>query len=531
MKIYKSLRFIAFLAVLILSCIFFVSCKEREIRVVDRIILSDRATPVPEILIDTERFESKDFYFENKDGFVYVYEDNIYLSENAPDSFDTILNLYYKGDNNVKSQIRIIREKILADSIAIETESLKFYPGEKVNLAYTLSPPLSSFDGFCLSADKEEYVEFISDSEIVISKNAPLGETITLKASLGNGVYSELKMPIIDVIYDIETPEDLDLLKFDTYGYFKLCANIDLTGYEWDAVREFYGVLDGDGYTITGIEIEEENDCYVGLLINHNFGIVRNLRLYDCSVKRATTSRQSDYFLKEELALMVGGVCGVNKGEIKNAVVDRCQFKNISLGSVTQTRNFMVFCGGICGINYGEIIQCGATSSKFNLTVSSKYERAYASLGGLVGRNNEIISECYSYKNEMKTRLYGTYEERVGVSRLHSYLGGLIGVNNGDGVRSSVSAGNSFNSRCYGSNGEWTTERTGSFIGNAEDNRIYDCYTLYSDINALGSNDSALVYYTSSLKLSNCIGLSSEFFKEENDYLISNYEWKTFIDE
>ncbi|KXL54224.1 endo-1,4-beta-xylanase A precursor [Anaerotignum neopropionicum] len=102
--------------------------------------------------------------------------------------------------------------------------------------------------------------------------------------------------------YLIGTVEELDAMREDLGGYYRLENDIDLSETDWtpvgayrpdpydssgeapDEEYAFHGTFDGNGYTISGLTVEDESMC-VGL-----FGVVANATVENFIIEDATIS-------------------------------------------------------------------------------------------------------------------------------------------------------------------------------------------------------------------------------------------------
>jgi len=146
-------------------------------------------------------------------------------------------------------------------------------------------------------------------------------------------------------------------------GIYKLTADIDLTGKNFNGVPYFRGTLNGDGHTIKGVNINAEGTDigffrYVG-----NEAIVMDLKI-EGSVNASGTAKN------------VGGIVGNNKGFIIN-----CSFK----GTVAGNENV----GGIVGINRADstVTKC----ENYGIVLAT------TNTGGIVGENEGLILKCKNY--------------------------------------------------------------------------------------------------------------------------------------
>lgn len=154
----------------------------------------------------------------------------------------------------------------------------------------------------------------------------------------------------------IRTVADLEKIRANPNGYFRLSGNLDLSGYQlgegWMPIEQFGGTLDGRGYTISNLTISRPSAKNVGL-----FGELRdtakitNLRLEEVNVNGG------EY---------VGALAGASAGNISHVYV-------ISGKVIGQTN----YAGGLVGSQHkGTISNCIVTVSSIN---------GNSSIGGIVG--------------------------------------------------------------------------------------------------------------------------------------------------
>lgn len=149
-----------------------------------------------------------------------------------------------------------------------------------------------------------------------------------------------------------------------------LTADINLTGKEWTPVgnsgQTYNGTFDGQGHTITGLNISSPSEA---VALFHNIGgggKVMNLQLKDVTYKGSTA---------------MGGIAHGNNGTITACSVT---------GTLTNTTNNGAV-GGIAAINFGTITACW-----FNGTITGG-----SKVGGIAGINSYAgsyygkITACY----------------------------------------------------------------------------------------------------------------------------------------
>lgn len=158
--------------------------------------------------------------------------------------------------------------------------------------------------------------------------------------------------------------------------------------------NSFTGLLNGNGYSIINLTINNSVDTNVGLFAN-NAGTIENLTLLNASVAGLHN---------------VGGLVGSNSGLIQNVNIVT---SNVSSGSTI---------GGLVGVNEEE----GKIVGSANLNTNVFTQVANSEIGGLVGYNQGDILNAYSLGN---------------VSTAQSEaVGGLVGLNGVDGTLTAVYA-------------------------------------------------------------------------------------------
>ena len=167
---------------------------------------------------------------------------------------------------------------------------------------------------------------------------------------------------------------------------------------------QFTGILDGQGYSVSGIFINNDNS-YQGLVGNlGESGCIKNIGVTESYIKGYS---------------YIGGVCGANNGgtlsychntgKVKgtDSYVGGVCGRNYNGGIVTYCYNtgkvngggeeiYVGYVGGICGQNYGTLAQSYNTGE---ITGANDY------VGGVCGTNEETLTNCYNkgdvtgYKN------------------------------------------------------------------------------------------------------------------------------------
>ena len=214
----------------------------------------------------------------------------------------------------------------------------------------------------------------------------------------------------------ISTPEQLDQIRNNLNGKYILTANIDLTdalakggslydskgwiaiGYFSDSnTQPFTGVLDGNGYTISGFS--GKGSAGISHLIYNNQGTIKNLTI-------SGTSNGG------------GAFCLINEGLIQNChskvtnsftVYTSTEAKRGGIVNSNGTSGVVEYCSNQADI-IGKVYSNGGSNSKS------------LSIGGIVGMNSGTVRKCYN-TGSISLRAY-----------IHTsgYTSGIVGTG-GDG--------------------------------------------------------------------------------------------------
>lgn len=151
--------------------------------------------------------------------------------------------------------------------------------------------------------------------------------------------------------------------RLDTWSVNKkviLTEDISLVGKDFNGIPSFGGIFDGQGHTISNLNIRK-GLSYAGLFVYiQKNGVVKNLNVTGMVQPEGNTT-------------IVGGIVGDNRGRL--AV---CSFKGIIRGND--------YIGGICGINElsGNISSC----------ISEGFISGKHFVGGITGKNDGNLANC-----------------------------------------------------------------------------------------------------------------------------------------
>ena len=193
----------------------------------------------------------------------------------------------------------------------------------------------------------------------------------------------------------IKTAQDVDNIRNNLSGKYILMNDIDMSSlgsFEsiGDSSNAFTGELNGNGYTISNLNITPSDGTSLGLFATLDGASIRNLRLEN--INTSTT---------------IAAAIGTLAGQAENSIIDNVSAECIITTVDTFTAYFL---GGLVGGVINTTISNSYTTG--NLEVES------ISIGGLVGiaTNNVMLTNTWSGANITSN-----------IAASNTYAGGLIG--------------------------------------------------------------------------------------------------------
>lgn len=187
---------------------------------------------------------------------------------------------------------------------------------------------------------------------------------------------SNQRPPSDDTVY-INTAQDMELIRLNPAGYYKLSADIDMEMYAqgngWDPIESFSGIFEGRGYTIKNLKINRDSERYCGL-----FGEVTSQGVLSAIVLTDVEVNGGEY---------TGALAGSCSGVVSNCEVT---------GSVNGSGKSV---GGLIGAYSVNSV----TSSHANAAVTGTED-----VGGLIGTlHSGAINTSYSEGNVVGSKNIG----------------------------------------------------------------------------------------------------------------------------
>jgi len=248
----------------------------------------------------------------------------------------------------------------------------------------------------------------------------------------------------------------------DNSGYFRLDADIDLSGHSYtpfftSASNYFAGTFDGNGHSIKNfilgsatsnqtvsyansglfggvnakgtvknltiegaiLNVYRSSSTYYGILAGYNAGTIENVTIKNSSLTVAGSTN----------AQYVGGLVGQNQG---TGTITNCHLENVHL-NVTSKADLTV--GGIVAFNAEK-----GTGAKYNTISNNEFKgtitvndtrtdtatRDYSVfVGGIIGKNNSVVKNN-DFDGELTVKVAFS---KMSSYKLDAYIGGLVGLN------------------------------------------------------------------------------------------------------
>lgn len=163
--------------------------------------------------------------------------------------------------------------------------------------------------------------------------------------------------------------------------YWKLAKDLDISSFNGGIPSKFYGVFDGDGYTLSGLTLEISAESFTSDQnygwFEENYGTVKNVKFSDVTITGGVCHNGG--------WVNVGVVAGTNHS---GAVIRNVELENVNI-SIDRSLSRI---GGIAGLNEGEISDCTAGHVLFGDPQVTLFSNG--DLGIICGENRNLISGC-----------------------------------------------------------------------------------------------------------------------------------------
>lgn len=315
-----------------------------------------------------------------------------------------------------------------------------------------------------------------SSSSMVEEKATSRGVLLLVGSVLTLGIFMFSIVNIGNVVVQLSNADDFILMKnmplAGKANYF-VTEDIDFNGEKpegWGEIKNFTGVFDGDHHALKNInfvyDAEKKTNQSIGMVLN-NIGEIKNVSIEDSYFDvdiRTEKDKLISYFYFGVLAAQQGG----NYKE--GGRIDNCRLINV----------------------YADI------DIYSDSTPQNGSNAFIGCVGGLVGDNSSIISNCEVFTNDASKNngLFIDFdvESQTDYRYINVFLGGAVGQNYNGSINNCIVKGLPLDAKSLG---DYNYVHVGGLIGdNDGKNEITNCVL---DINCLSSVDRA--YFWEQLQL------------------------------
>lgn len=230
-------------------------------------------------------------------------------------------------------------------------------------------------------------------------------------SSLQTYLYTENITVTTEWTVDVNTIEEFNAIRSKANGGYKLQLDIDLSSEDWNPIPMFSGLIDGNGHTISGLTIANQQS-QIGF-VGKNTGIIKNLTFSNVDINVPAISQNS----------YVGAIAGKNEGTIDNCVVS---------GSIVVQNHISTyedFTGGISGSN-------GSSATITNCTNNAPIS-GINNVGGITGVSSSNNLSYLTNNGTVQAELYAagivsdsggnfSYCTNNGTISSQSYTAGIV---------------------------------------------------------------------------------------------------------
>lgn len=226
-------------------------------------------------------------------------------------------------------------------TIKLSTSSNNVEVGDSftVTASVTPAPPTGSNLSWTVDYSGITYKTSRNTLSGVVSENADHNVKVTITAQ-----YPEYSAKGTVTLYtsnpdripvNISSVTDLKNIQNNPGKYYVLQSNIDMSGTSWTPF-DFSGTLNGNGYTISGLNVlldkNDNSGIYYAGLFRINTGIITDLTLADATIIVAPDNKGS------ATTINCGALVAENKGTISNCTVSSPKIISHSTNIKTLTR-------------------------------------------------------------------------------------------------------------------------------------------------------------------------------------------------
>lgn len=323
----------------------------------------------PSYYFKGELIENKVFSFASSDETIASVDQEGYVTGKKVGSVSILARC-----ENFEATITIQVAELI--SLVLSEDEIELQPNDQNSIKLTASVKRNGVNV------KAAQVNWSVMDEGVLSLSPTNNEVLVIAKKCGvTAIVAEYKGEVATCIVSsyktIRTVEDMEAIKLDKDGWYKVMNNIDFAGAFWQAITPwagdmvplsnyFGGIFDGQGYTISNITFSA--GWHSGLFgeINEN-AIIKNVSIVN-SVHQSTSNK-------------TGSICALNHGRIENVYTE----STINADSQSMWNSS----GGLVATNYPNAIVR-------NCITKIKATKTYKNVGALIGYNCGLVENTYA---------------------------------------------------------------------------------------------------------------------------------------
>jgi len=380
---------LTFCCMLVVACSQNVNYTKLKSIFVDTVVVDDSRISMPDILgTDTNGnsivVDRSDFFYYSD--FVFYYQGELIVKDNAPSVFDSTMEIVYKHDQSIKTIVDLHKPFVATTSIKLSTL------GDNTNLSIGVYKDIKASVLPTNATNKQIVYSILPDQNGVTSAtvdnygrvvpniDAQVGSTVLVQASQTNcntGVDNHCSNQShqddctvsTTIVLTITNPQsisnitNLKSIRGDIYGDYILQNDIDLLGGEWNPIPQFFGTINGNGFVISNFCIYNYNSTNTSLgFFQTNYGDIFDINFATIKILMSPQNQITQ-------VMSFGIIAGLNYGNISS--VDATDiYININ--------SWRGVIGALIGRNYGTL---------YNVSLSGSIVVWVATVGGVVGYN------------------------------------------------------------------------------------------------------------------------------------------------
>ena len=225
---------------------------------------------------------------------------------------------------------------VLVSKITLDKENETIGSNSTLQINATIEPE-NADDKSVTWSSSNTTVATVSSSGLVTPKKEG-NVIITCTAKDGSGVSAICNLQVMNgsLIY---TRADLEAIADNPGGSYVLMNDIDLSGKNWTPIEEFWGTLDGNGYSINNLKIYNTNASGQA---DHYYGFIREIttKKVTVTIKNLKFKNVSVYSASAYVGCLVGYIGTNDTVNISNVGIESGSVKGqSSVGSLFGTVN------------------------------------------------------------------------------------------------------------------------------------------------------------------------------------------------